>query len=80
MQARYLNAGSFTLSWSSFADSFKSNVYDRCLVSRPFLIDYDNDRELHYTYIYAEFGTVVQRVPLFSIARSVAIVGTVLWR
>ena len=34
-QARQLNDGSPTLPWSSFADFFKSRVYDRRLVNRP---------------------------------------------
>jgi long-chain acyl-CoA synthetase len=53
------------LPWSSFADFFKSRVYDRALVNRPFLTYCDDDRAVHYTYTYAEFGTVVQRAAAF---------------
>jgi len=64
-QARQLNDGSPTLPWSSFADFFKSRVYDQRLVNRPFLTYYDDDWQLHRTYSYAEFGTVVQRAATF---------------
>ena len=47
-----------TLPWSSFADFFKSRIYDRALINRPFLTYYDDHRRLHCTYSYAEFGTV----------------------
>ena len=64
-QARQMDDGSSALAWSSFADFFKSRIYDRRLVDRPFLIYYDDDRQLHYTYSYAEFGAVVQRAATF---------------
>lgn len=51
-----------TLPWSSFADFFKSRVYDQRLVNRPFLTYYEDDRQLHN---YAEFGTVVQRAATY---------------
>ena len=65
MQARQRDDGSPTLPWSSFADFFKSRVSDSRLVNRPFLTYYDDDRQLHGTYSYAEFGTVVQRAATF---------------
>jgi len=64
-QARQMDDGSPMLPWSSFADFFKSRVYDRRLVNRPFLTYYDDDRQLHRIYSYAEFGTVVQRASTF---------------
>ncbi|MDN5941227.1 MAG: acyl--CoA ligase [Nitrospira sp.] len=64
-QARQMDDGSPTLPWSSFADFFRSRIYDRALVNRPFLIYYDDDRQLHYEYSYAEFGTAVQRAASF---------------
>jgi long-chain acyl-CoA synthetase len=60
-QARRIEGGGPALPWSSFADFFKSRVYDRDLVNRPFLTYYNDDRQLHCTYSYAEFGTVVQQ-------------------
>jgi len=36
-QARQMDDGLPTLPWSSFADFFKSSVYDRALVDRPLL-------------------------------------------
>jgi len=63
-QARQMDDGSPRLPWSSFADSFKSRIYDRCLVNRPFLIYYD-DQQLHRAYSYAEFGTAIQRAATF---------------
>ncbi len=53
------------LPWSSFADFFKSRVYDRALVNRTFLVYCDDDRAVRYTYSYGEFGTVVQSVAAF---------------
>ena len=53
------------LSWNSFADFFKSRVYDRALVNRTFLTYCDDDRAVRCTYSYAEFGTVVQLVATF---------------
>src|SRR5574342_313872 len=64
-QARQMNGDSPTLAWSAFADFFKSRVYDRDLVNRPFLNYYDDDRQFHCTYSYAEFGTVVQQTAAF---------------
>lgn len=64
-QARRRDDGGPALPWSSFADFFKSRVYDRDLVNRPFLTYYDDDRQLHCTYSYAEFGTVVQQAAVF---------------
>ena len=46
-----------TLPWSSFADFFKSSIYDRALINRPFLTYYD-DQHPHCTYSYAKFSTV----------------------
>ncbi len=64
-QARQMDGVLPTLPWSSFADFFKSRVFDRDLVNRPFLTYYDDDRQLHCTYSYAEFGAVVQRAATF---------------
>ncbi len=64
-QVRQMDDGLPTLLWSSFADFFKSRIYDRALVNRPFLIYYDDDRQLHCTYSYAEFGTAAQRAATF---------------
>lgn len=64
-QVRQMDDGLPTLLWSSFADFFKSRIYDRTLVNRPFLTYADDDRQLHCTYSYAEFGTAVQRATTF---------------
>jgi long-chain acyl-CoA synthetase len=64
-QARQMDEGAPMLPWSSFADFFKSRVYDQRLVDRPFLTYYDDDRQLHCTYSYAEFGMAVQRAATF---------------
>lgn len=64
-EARRRDGDAPTLPWSSFADFFKSRVYDRDLVNRPFLTYYDDDRHLHCTLSYAEFGTVVQQTAAF---------------
>ncbi len=64
-QARRIDNGEPALPWSSFADFFKCRVYDRDLVNRSFLTYDDDDRKLHCTYSYAEFGTVVQQAAVF---------------
>lgn len=64
-QARPMNGMSSTPPWSSFADFFRSRIYDPDLVNRPCLTYCDDDRQLHYTYSYAEFGTVVQQAAAF---------------
>jgi long-chain acyl-CoA synthetase len=64
-QARRIEDGEPALPWNSFVDFFKSRVYDRDLVNRPLLTYYDDDRQLHCTYSYAEFGTVVQQAAVF---------------
>ena len=64
-QARPMNSLSSAPPWSSFADFFRSRIYDPDLVNRPCLTYCDDDHQLHYTYSYAEFGTVVQRAAAF---------------
>lgn len=64
-QARRIEGLCPQLPWNSFADFFKSRVYDRTLVNRPFLTYCDDDRPVRYTYSYAEFGTVVQQAAAF---------------
>lgn len=64
-QARKVEGLCHRLPWNSFADFFKSRVYDRTLVNRTFLIYCDDDKAVHYTYSYGEFGTVVQSVATF---------------
>ena len=64
-QARQLNSIQPALPWGSFTDFFKSRIYDHVLADRPFLIYYDDDRRLHCTYSYTEFGTMVQRTVTF---------------
>lgn len=64
-QARTVEGLCPPLPWNSFADFFKSRVYDRALVNRIFLSYCDDDLAVRYTYSYAEFGTVVQLVAAF---------------
>ena len=64
-QARRMEGDSLTLPWHSFAEFFKSRIDNRNLAHRPFLIYYDDDRQLHRTYSYAEFGRAVQQTAAF---------------
>lgn len=64
-QARKVEGLCPSLPWSSFADFFKSRIYDRALLNRTFLTYCDNDRAVRYTYSYGEFGTVVQLAAAF---------------
>ncbi len=52
----------FAFPWTSFAEFFRSHIYDPTLVNKNFLTYYDDDRHIHRTYTYAEFGAVVGRV------------------
>lgn len=52
----------FSLPWASFAEFFWSRVADPLLAHRLFLTYYDDDRQIHRTYTYAEFGARVSRV------------------
>jgi long-chain acyl-CoA synthetase len=64
-QARQRDGICSTRPWSSFADFFKSRIYDHVLANRPFLIYDDDDRQRHCTYSYTEFGTMVRRAVTF---------------
>jgi acyl-CoA synthetase (AMP-forming)/AMP-acid ligase II len=64
-QAREIDGLCPALPWASFADFFKSRIYDRALVHRPFLTYCDDDVGAHYSYSYAQFGTVVQETVAF---------------
>jgi acyl-CoA synthetase (AMP-forming)/AMP-acid ligase II len=64
-QAREIDGLCPVLPWASFADFFKSRVYDRALIHRPFLTYCDDDGGAHYSYTYAQFGTVVQETVAF---------------
>ena len=64
-QARQMEGDALTLPWHSFAEFFTSRIDDRNLVNRPFLTYYDDDRGLHHTYSYAEFGRAVRQTADF---------------
>ncbi|HKY71511.1 MAG TPA: class I adenylate-forming enzyme family protein [Nitrospira sp.] len=64
-QAREVDGLCPALPWASFADFFKSRVYDRALIHRPFLTYCDDEGGAHYSYTYAQFGTVVQETVAF---------------
>lgn len=64
-QARNVEGLCPPLPWNSFADFFKSRIYDRSLANCTFLTYCDDDQAVRYTYSYAEFGTVVQVVATF---------------
>ena len=55
----------FALPCTSFTEFFRSRIYDPFLVKRNFLTYYDDDRQIHCTYTYAEFGAVVERTAAF---------------
>ncbi|MHC9062990.1 class I adenylate-forming enzyme family protein [Nitrospira sp. CMX1] len=64
-QARKVGGLCPALPWNSFADFFKSRVYDPSLVNRTFLTYCDDDLAVRYSYSYAEFGMVVHLVASF---------------
>ena len=61
-QARAMTGHATVLPWTSFAEFFRSRVYDPQLVARNFLTYCNDERQLRRTYTYAEFGTVVERM------------------
>ncbi|MCC2642881.1 MAG: putative 2-succinylbenzoate--CoA ligase [Nitrospira sp.] len=61
-QARETQGSPSHLPWASFAEFFRSRVYDPRLASRNFLTYCDDDRRLRRAYTYAELGTVVERM------------------
>ncbi len=48
--------------WASFAEFFRSRVYDPQLVTRNALTFFDDERRLRRTYTYAELGAIVERL------------------
>jgi len=64
-QVRQMDTDSPRLPWGSFAAFFQSRISDQTLGNRPFLAYYDDDQQVHRTYSYAEFGTMVQRAAAF---------------
>jgi long-chain acyl-CoA synthetase len=64
-QVRQMDTDAPRLPWGSFAAFFQSRISDQTLVNRPFLAYYDDDQQVHRTYSYAEFGTMVQRAAAF---------------
>jgi len=61
-QARDASGRPAQLPWASFEELFRSRTYDPRLATRNFLTYCDDERRLHRTYTYAEFGTVVERM------------------
>jgi long-chain acyl-CoA synthetase len=61
-QARAVSGCAPELHWTSFAEFFRSRLYDPRLVTRNFLTYCDDERGLRRTYSYAEFGTIVERM------------------
>ncbi|MDR4479907.1 MAG: class I adenylate-forming enzyme family protein [Nitrospira sp.] len=61
-QARESSGRAPELPWISFAEFFRSRVYDPRLATRNFLTYCDDERGLRRTYSYAEFGTLVERM------------------
>ncbi|MGH7233648.1 MAG: AMP-binding protein, partial [Nitrospiraceae bacterium] len=65
VQAHRMAGDQFRLPWESFAEFFHSRVHDPALADRLFLSYYDDDRHVHRTYRYAEFGEAVLRMAAF---------------
>ncbi|MBS0169972.1 MAG: acyl--CoA ligase [Nitrospira sp.] len=61
-RARALPGPTAELPWVSFAEFFRSRVYDPQLVTRNFLTYCDDERRLRRTYTYAEMGATVDRL------------------
>lgn len=63
--ARQMAGPAFSLPWGNFAEFFQTRVGDPSLRDNLFLIYHDDDRRIHRTYTYAEFGTRVSHVSAF---------------
>ena len=61
-QARSATGSVAELPWVSFAEFFRSRVYDPQLATRHFLTYCDDERRLHRTYTYAELGATAERL------------------
>jgi long-chain acyl-CoA synthetase len=64
-QARQMEGPPWTPPWPSFADFFSARVGHPALSDRPFLTYHDDERDIHRSYTYARFGTVVQNAATF---------------
>ncbi len=61
-QARAASGRVAELPWVSFAEFFRSRIYDPQLVTRNVLTYCDDERHLRRTYTYAELGATVDRL------------------
>jgi long-chain acyl-CoA synthetase len=64
-QVRQMDDEPSALPWTSFAEFFVSRTCDPLLAHRNFLTYYDDDRQIHCAYTYAEFGTAVEQTAAF---------------
>ena len=67
-QAHDMSGASFVLPWPSFAEFFRARIYDPGLVNRNYLTYYDDDRNVHRSYTYAEFGALVVQTAAFPVS------------
>lgn len=61
-RARAIPGSTAALPWVSFAEFFRSRVYDPQLATRNVLTYCDDERRLRRTYTYAEMGATVDRL------------------
>ncbi|MGC3976217.1 MAG: AMP-binding protein [Nitrospira sp.] len=61
-QARDASGRMTDVPWGSFAEFFRSRVYDPQLATRNVLTFCDDERRLRRTYTYAELGAIVERL------------------
>jgi long-chain acyl-CoA synthetase len=64
-QARRMEGPPWTPPWPSFADFFNSRVNHPAMTDRPFLTYYDDERDIHRSYTYAQFGRAVAQAATF---------------
>lgn len=64
-QARQMEEPPWTPPWPSFADFFSSRVNHPAVAGRLFLTYYDDERDIHRSYTYAQFGRSVQQTAAF---------------
>ncbi|WP_447987208.1 class I adenylate-forming enzyme family protein [Nitrospira sp. Nam74] len=64
-QARQMAGPPWTPPCHSFAEFFSTRVHHPAVSDRPFLTYYDDDRDIHRSYTYGQFGRMVELAATF---------------
>jgi long-chain acyl-CoA synthetase len=64
-KARQTEGPPWTAPWRSFAEFFNSRVNHPAVADHPFLTYYDDERDIHRSYTYTQFGRAVAQAATF---------------